>query len=309
MPVVRYNGGIASLKGRQMAIQRLWLVLVIAAGVAHLLAVPSHADEDERIRELAASQTWEELRAEFGPRYEAVVRGPLGSRTNPVRASEPSGQRAYLSRLLCPETGEPPGGPPRLGSTGGGPYPSLLDMYEIDCGGESQTVFIDMYHSHVEERPLPGFRIVSSMAPTLERDEQGVYYERESGDVADGLYQIEDSEGRVRRRLNVEEGRLAGVFEVLDEKGTRRTRQELLDGDRNGVATWYDAEGRPTVQAVFADCELHGPVLWFTEDGEVRRQGWYYRGIAVGEWTEYGLASDESEWRDGFIKPEADDDA
>lgn len=89
----------------------------------------------------------------------AAVSGPLGSKTNPVRCDYPEGERAYLSRLRCPD-----GSPPRFersGSVGKGPYGNVLDHYVVTCGAEKHDVFMDMYHqAYAETQPIPGFTIV-----------------------------------------------------------------------------------------------------------------------------------------------------
>jgi len=87
--------------------------------------------------------------------------GPLGARGNPVRAAGPSGERAYLARLRCPD-GQAPAFE-RVGSYGRGPHGNIIDGYEVRCGerGDSTLVFIDMYHEgYVERRAIPGYTIV-----------------------------------------------------------------------------------------------------------------------------------------------------
>ena len=91
----------------------------------------------------------------------AAAGHPLGSRENPVRANMPDGQRAYLNRLRCSDGGAPQYD--RGGSVGDGPYGKIMDVYELKClDGQPVTasVYMDMYHDHVEDRPVPGFTIV-----------------------------------------------------------------------------------------------------------------------------------------------------
>jgi hypothetical protein len=93
----------------------------------------------------------------------AAAAHPLGSRANPVRASMPPGQRAYLERLRCSDGNAPAF--ERGGSVGAGPYGTILDVYQLRClGGQPATadVYMDMYHDHVETRPVPGFTIKGS---------------------------------------------------------------------------------------------------------------------------------------------------
>lgn len=90
---------------------------------------------------------------------EAAASHPLGSAENPVRASGPPGQRAYLSRLNCPGGGKPAFH--RLGSAGLSPYGYIMDIYALKCpDGIEANTYIDMYHGgHQEAAPLPGFTI------------------------------------------------------------------------------------------------------------------------------------------------------
>lgn len=91
---------------------------------------------------------------------ETKVSGDLGSKTNPVRCSGPPGERAYLNRLRCSDAKAPTYY--RLGSYGKGPYGHILDGYSVKCEKkEPATVFMDMYHDHVEKEPVPGFTIVN----------------------------------------------------------------------------------------------------------------------------------------------------
>ena len=88
---------------------------------------------------------------------------PLGSAGNPVRCERPDGERAYLQRLRC-AGGEAPT-LARGGSTGAGPYGTVLDVYTVRCPGapEPVSVFMDMYHAgFVEQRPIPGFSIADA---------------------------------------------------------------------------------------------------------------------------------------------------
>ncbi len=84
---------------------------------------------------------------------------PLGSDQNPVRASQPAGQRAYLNRLRCADGSAPSYG--RVGNFGIGVYGNIVDGYQVTCAGEEpKMVVMDMYHpGYVENRPVPGFTI------------------------------------------------------------------------------------------------------------------------------------------------------
>ena len=91
---------------------------------------------------------------------EPKVTGEFGSKTNPVRCNGPRGERAYLSRLRCAD-GKAPAFD-RIGSYGKGPYGHILDGYNVKCEDkDAVTVFMDMYHEHVEKEPVPGFTIVN----------------------------------------------------------------------------------------------------------------------------------------------------
>ena len=85
------------------------------------------------------------------------ISGKLGSKTNPIRCCKPTGERAYLSRLLDAD------GKPvtftRKGSVGTGVYGHILDLYIIvDSKGKSHEVYIDMYYTKlVDDKPIENF--------------------------------------------------------------------------------------------------------------------------------------------------------
>ena len=90
---------------------------------------------------------------------EPKVSGELGSKENPVRCKMPAGERAYLNRLRCSDGKAPTYS--RIGSFGVGPHGNILDGYNVKCEEKDPvTVFMDMYHDHVEKDPVPGFTIV-----------------------------------------------------------------------------------------------------------------------------------------------------
>lgn len=116
------------------------------------------SSEDEDLSSALASIFGEQLK----PDMQEVEKHPLGSAQNPVRVSMPVGQRDYLSRLIC-ENGEPVSAFSRGGSTGIGPYGSMLDVYTVVCdtheGAVEHSVYLDMYHGdYVEKRPAAGFK-------------------------------------------------------------------------------------------------------------------------------------------------------
>jgi len=140
--------------------------------------VPSSDETSETIvpppeRTRGRPNEFEKMQAHFGfkrlsdKKYFKIVdkaaTKPLGSNANPVRASLPSGQHAYLSRLRCAD-----GAPPsyfRVGNVGPGIYRTIVDAYSVSCKGddpEKTTIYMDMYHGgHIEKAPVPGFDIVA----------------------------------------------------------------------------------------------------------------------------------------------------
>ena len=86
---------------------------------------------------------------------------PLGHAKNPVRVSQPAGERSYLAQLRCSD-GEAPAYE-RRGSTGLSPFGNVMDIYLIRCPTgtpQSSDVYMDMYHKgFAETRPVPGFTI------------------------------------------------------------------------------------------------------------------------------------------------------
>jgi hypothetical protein len=110
------------------------------------------------------------LKLLFGERVKPdmaeVEKYPLGSKDNPIRVSGPSGERKYLSELIC-NNGEPVSAYSRVGSAGTGPYGAILDVYIVICdtdkGVVEHSVFMDMYHGeYVEKRPAHGFKTLES---------------------------------------------------------------------------------------------------------------------------------------------------
>ena len=100
--------------------------------------------------------------AELREALDEAAAFPLGSDKNPIRADMPPGQRAYLARLRCSNGRAPQF--ERGGSVGAGPYGSILDVYNVRCVGAlpaQSSIYIDMYHNHVETRPVTGFTIVA----------------------------------------------------------------------------------------------------------------------------------------------------
>jgi hypothetical protein len=97
-----------------------------------------------------------------GALRDAIARAeqhPLGSNLNPVRENQPQGQRAYLSRLRCADGTAPSFF--RAGNVGAGVFGYIVDLYKVTCAGQPPVdIFIDMYHSGPENRPVPGFTIV-----------------------------------------------------------------------------------------------------------------------------------------------------
>jgi len=55
----------------------------------------------------------------------------------------PAGQQAYLRCLVCADGSAP--GFRRISSAGAGPYTTVVDAYDVRCGGTLQTVYLDMY--------------------------------------------------------------------------------------------------------------------------------------------------------------------
>ncbi len=99
-----------------------------------------------------------------GARLDAAIRKasahPLGSKDNPVRVSMPQGQHAYLRRLRCSDDKAPSF--ERVGNFGPGVFGSIIDGYQVICGGGAEParslIYMDMYHpDHDETAAPPGF--------------------------------------------------------------------------------------------------------------------------------------------------------
>jgi hypothetical protein len=100
--------------------------------------------------------------SEMEKAFAAAEAHPLGSEQNPVRVNMPPGERAYLDRLRCSDGSAPQH--ERGGSVGVGPFGNILDVYDVKCATStpaSSYVYMDMYHDHVEVRPVSGFTIAA----------------------------------------------------------------------------------------------------------------------------------------------------
>ncbi|HKU93742.1 MAG TPA: hypothetical protein VJR58_00620 [Vineibacter sp.] len=127
-------------------------IIAIAAGLAATGVVAQEASGPIEIESML------EGRKTITPDWPAINAQPLGSRGNPVRVYRPQGERDHLQRLVCTDGNAPAFR--RIGSFGVGPYTTIIDGYDVDCGGTKSVVFMDMYHpGHSERRPVPGFTI------------------------------------------------------------------------------------------------------------------------------------------------------
>ena len=79
----------------------------------------------------------------------------LGSLANPIQCDGPSGERAYLSRLLGPDQQflifERTGSLPSPNSE------NMIDLYQVESidGGFTEQLYFDMYHPNYEESETP----------------------------------------------------------------------------------------------------------------------------------------------------------
>ena len=141
--------------------RKLWrLAAVTAIGLAASATAAQPQDEDLALERMLSGQSYLQG-AELERALEAAAAHPLGALENPVRASTPSGQQAYLRRLRCADGRAPQF--QRSGNLGLGVYGNIIDAYQLVCRSSEAaqaTVIMDMYHQgHVEHRPVPGFTI------------------------------------------------------------------------------------------------------------------------------------------------------
>lgn len=116
--------------------------------------------DDEMLARMLAGES-QIQGAELERLIAAAAAHPLGSRENPVRATMPPGQHAYLRRLRCGNGNTPEFS--RIGNFGAGVYGNIIDGYQVNCGTAAPgdvVIYMDMYHGgYVEDRPVPGFTI------------------------------------------------------------------------------------------------------------------------------------------------------
>jgi len=140
-------------------IGRLLLSMVSVAGIAAAPGTPDHSIE----RMMAGGPMLDP------PALAAAIAtaeaSPLGSAANPVRVEMPRGEIAYLRTLRCADDSAPKFG--RRGSMGEGPFGSIVDLYDVDCGAAAPgrvEIRMDMYHpGHVETRAVPGFTTANTI--------------------------------------------------------------------------------------------------------------------------------------------------
>lgn len=136
-------------------------VLLAAAALAGCTttAAKQDAELETAVSRMLAGQSATQG-ADLDAALAAADQHPLGSEGNPVRASMPVGQRAYLDRLRCGDGSAPAYF--RAGNLGPGVFGNIVDSYQVTCpGGQAKQVVMDMYHQgYVESRPVPGFTIV-----------------------------------------------------------------------------------------------------------------------------------------------------
>lgn len=137
----------------------LLIVLLCLGGIE---ASSASAEKPNEARDMMREMGYGGLKGKkLTKAIEAAEAYPLGSAKNPVRENMPEGEGAYLSRLRCSD-----GTPPvfeRDGSVGDSPYGYIMDLYSVTCtNSDPVKVYMDMYHDGGENRPIPGFTIVSS---------------------------------------------------------------------------------------------------------------------------------------------------
>ena len=130
------------------------LILILTTGVTSCASQSGAVEADDFMRYVTVHATPPEV----------PLDGALGTPTNPVRTNGPHGERDYFARLRCTD-GQPPEFE-RIGSTGPGPYGTILDGYRVKCRGEEGiSVSMDMYHCREETKPINGFDIVERVVP------------------------------------------------------------------------------------------------------------------------------------------------
>ena len=136
------------------------LAALALSGCVTTVAPSTQANTDAYLARMMAGQS-DKQGAELDKALEKASQYPLGSLENPVRASVPQGQRAYLSRLRCEDLSRPEFS--RAGNVGFGPFGNIVDAYVVTCKGSEpaqRTIHMDMYHSgYVENEAVEGYGI------------------------------------------------------------------------------------------------------------------------------------------------------
>jgi hypothetical protein len=141
---------------------------LVLFAVGLLSFIPQTSSSAGRLQAVEQQDKQKDRDAKEKGETESKVSGELGAKSNPVRCSGPRGERAYLSRLRCSDGKAPTFH--RIGSFGEGPYGNILDGYSVKCADADEvTIFMDMYHDHVETKAVPGFRIFNEEQKSVAR--------------------------------------------------------------------------------------------------------------------------------------------
>jgi hypothetical protein len=152
------SGDCERYEPRRLSPMQKSLTMIFACVLAVCAANQSSADNALELM-LMGTAPHPDLDPEEAAR---VAKSPLGSAQNPVRTEGPSGQRAYLMRLRCPEGRAPTF--ERGGSAGLSPYGSIMDVYRVACDAPpTHSIYMDLYHpGYVESEAVAGFSITNA---------------------------------------------------------------------------------------------------------------------------------------------------
>ncbi len=242
----------------------------------------------------------------------------LGTKQNPIRCHDPSGERWYLNRLRDAKGNRISAR--RLGSTHASHYGFIMDIYHITTqAGDKHSVLIDMYHyDYVERRPIPGFRIAWEHWARYEY-RKGLIYLWDAKTPFTGPIvkrgekdENNNKEGRIELQCQVKDGRIVDKLTTYWESGKQRIVYLYnKDGEKHGITRYYRKNGKLWAQypydagrltgkyqifdkaeklnyeADYIDHLIDGKTTKYHPNGKIRFTGQYKKGKRHGEYREY----------------------
>ena len=110
----------------------------------------------------------------------------------------------------------------------------------------------------------------------VERD--GLYYEHFSTNIANGTYEMYNTNGQLQGRGTYKNGKREGLYEEYHSDGQLYVRTTYKDGKREGLYEYYDENGQLWKRNTYKDGELDGISEYYYDDGTLWYKCFYVNG-------------------------------